>query len=314
MRSPAALIYSHFDVVRDFQALLAFRKKVEEADRAGEDVSEAALRAELSVPGHNASQDRWVVRLHDNPQLVGYGVIFKAPGETRADIYIAVRPEWRRLGIGRDLLVHLLERARQLKVREVGAYVAVQNAGATAFLSKFGFEPVAGYMRMRASAEQSFPPPKVPKGFVIRSYAKVERLEVLTEAFNRSFEGLWGHNQITQESVAALLPKLQPEGIFLLFARDKSIAGMCRATLDEHLSRLSGQPTGLIDAPGVVPEYREAGLHQPLLLKAISWLLTQKPVNIALESWGDSAATLQRYRDLGFSVENEEIAYRRKLV
>jgi len=89
------------------------------------------------------------------------------------------------------------------------------------------------------------------------------------------------------------------------------VAGVGRAELSEQLTAQRGVPTGHIDAPGVVPEYRGAGLYLPLLLTLIHWLLPQGPAALELESWGDEPGTLALYRTLGFSVMKEEVSYRR---
>jgi ribosomal protein S18 acetylase RimI-like enzyme len=88
---------------------------------------------------------------------------------------------------------------------------------------------------------------------------------------------------------------------------------MCRAEISEHLTKLRGAPIGLVDAPGVVSAYREAGLQQPLVLTALHWLVPQAPATIELESWGDTTETLALYRALGFKPLQEAISYRRSL-
>jgi ribosomal protein S18 acetylase RimI-like enzyme len=128
---------------------------------------------------------------------------------------------------------------------------------------------------------------------------------------NRSYEGLWGHLQTSEEDQARWLPRLKQEGIFLLFAPDGAVAGVGRAELSEQLTAQRSVPTGHIDAPGVVPEFRGAGLYLPLLLTLIHWLLPQQPAALELESWGDEPGTLALYRTLGFSVMKEEVSYRR---
>ncbi|HEY7418098.1 MAG TPA: GNAT family N-acetyltransferase, partial [Ktedonobacteraceae bacterium] len=307
------ILYRHFDVQRDFMPLVTLLNDVEQTDHDGEDVSEAALREQLTWTGHNLALDRWVATLSDNTSLVGYGAIFKTPNDDCADLYVAVHPEWRRHGIGSELLAHLLERAHEVGSHTVRVYAGVQHQAAKLFLSNHGFDPVATYTRMTIPGSQSFPVPALPPGFVVRSYDQIQQIDLFTETTNRCYEGLWGHRQVSQEEVAEWLPHLLAEGIFLLFSPDGVAVGICRAEISEHLTTLRGASTGLVDAPGIISSYREANLYVPLLLTALRWLAPQSPTTIEIESWGDSADVLAQYRALGFTPMQEATSYSRDL-
>lgn len=294
MNTANTLDYRHFDVQHDFAPLVALLNDVEQTD-------------------HDPALDRWVATLPGSAALIGYGTIFKSPGDSSADLYIAVQPGWRRRGVGSELLAHLRARAREVGAHDVRVYAIIQHQGARAFLANHGFDPLATYTRMKIPGTHIFPLPDVPEGFVIRSYEQVQRLDLLTEAVNKGYEGMWGHLHVSQEEVATWLPLLTQQGTFLLFAPDGAIAGTCRAEISEHLTELRGVPTGLVDAPGVVSAYREAGLQQPLILSALHWLVLQAPATIELESWGDTADTLALYRAFGFTPVQEAISYRRIL-
>ncbi|GHO59763.1 hypothetical protein [Ktedonobacter robiniae] len=69
----------------------------------------------------------------------------------------------------------------------------------------------------------------------------------------------------------------------------------------------------LIDAPGIVTQYREGNLALQLLLTVIGWLLLQQSTVLELKAWGEAPETLADYRKLGFSTVKEEISYRRNL-
>ncbi|HLH63391.1 MAG TPA: GNAT family N-acetyltransferase [Ktedonobacteraceae bacterium] len=305
--------YRNFDTQRDFAALVTLLQTVKQADQDGEDVSETMLREQLAWPGHDPELDRRVVFSSGGDALIGYGVVFQGPEDEHADIHIAVHPQWRRQGIGSQLLRHLLERAHEKGAQDVRAYATVQNSAARAFLSAQGFEPVAMYTRMDVTEIHNFPIAIMPSGFTVRCYDQVRRLDLLVEAMNRSYEGLWGHRHVEREELSKWIPQFIQEGIFLLFAPGGTVAGMCRAEMSEHLTSLRGVPTALIDAPGIVPEYRGMGFHVPLLLTAIQWLLPQAPARIEMESWGDAPSTLALYRELGFTPMQEAISYRREL-
>jgi mycothiol synthase len=167
---------------------------------------------------------------------------------------------------------------------------------------------------LAALGAHPFLQPDLPAGFFVRSYAQMQQVDLFTDAMNRSYAGLWGHRHCSQEEVEVWFSQLSPEGIFFLFAPDGNVAGLGRAQMDEHLTTQRGVPTGLVDAPGIVPAYRDADLYLPLFLTILQWLVRQNPTAIELESWGDAPATLDLYRSLGFTSMTEAISYRRLLV
>ena len=313
MDSASKFTYRHFDTQRDFAALVTLLQSVEQADQDGEDVSEEALREQLTWPGHDPDLDRRVVLSSAGNALIGYGAVFQSPNDEHADLYVAVDPQWRRQGIGSALLGHLLERAREKGAQDVRSYAAVHHQGARAFLRAHDFDAVSTYTRLVVAGTCSFPKVELPSGFEIRRYDQVQQLDVLVEAMNRSYDGLWGHRHVDREEFVEWLPQIRQEGIFLLFAPDGAVAGICRAEMSEHLTTLRGVATGIVDAPEVVTEYREAGLYVPLILAALQSLMPQAPGRIELESWGDAAATLALYRELGFTPIQEALSYRRVL-
>ena len=311
--SVGPLIYRRLKLQNDLTALVGLLRDVEQADQTGEQVTEAALREQLTWSGQDPALNNWVVAFPDSAALVGYGMIQKAATDPNADLSIAVHPSWRRQGIGHQLFAHLLTRASELEARALRAYVPVQNEGAHLFVCAQGFAPVSTFTRLSLTGMPPFPAPVLPQGFTTRSYDQIERVDLYTEALNRGYEGYWGHLHSTKEEVARFLLHLNHAGIFLLFAPDGTLAGTCRADLSEPHTREHGTPTALIDAPGIVAGYREANLALPLLLTAIHWLLPQHPHTLELEAWGEAPGRLALYRALGFTVTKEELSYRRNL-
>lgn len=311
--STHTLIYRRLDLQSDLAALFSLLHEIEQTDQTGEQLTEASLHEQLTWSGQDPALNNRVVALPDRTSLVGYGIIQKTSTDANADLYIAVHPSWRCQGIGSQLFSRLLERAFELDTQALRAYAPAQNEGAKLFVRKQGFEPVSTFTRLGLRAIQSFPDPALPQGFTVRSYDQIERVDLYTEALNRSYEGYWGHLQCTTEEVTRFLPHLNHAGIFLLFAPDGTIAGTCRATINEPLTGEHEAPTALIDAPGIVAQYRGAYLALPLLLTAIHWLLSQRPAMLEIEAWGEAPDTLEIYRSLGFTTTKEEISYRRSL-
>lgn len=101
--------------------------------------SSALVAAELDAPWTD-----YLVIVDDTDMVVGYaGVSVPAPGAP-ADIQtIAVRPEHRRAGHGRALLLALAEHAVQRGATETLLEVRADNLGAQALYRQLGFEPIA---------------------------------------------------------------------------------------------------------------------------------------------------------------------------
>lgn len=119
-----------------------------------------------------------------------------------------------------------------------------------------------------------------------------------------------GHNQ-NVTSADRYLHYHGEEGIHLLFDEHERLIGVC-----------AGKPQGkidergisdLLDAPGLVREYRQRAFQQFLTLAVMHWLRGKGTRPITLEYWGDDEQTLALYRELGFEPVSEQIAYQREL-
>lgn len=311
--STNAVTYRQFDLEQDLASAVTLLNEVKLADRDEDLLNGNMLRELLTWSGQNPAENARVAQASGSASLLGFGMLQKTPSDENAELLLAVHPFSRGQGIGSHLLTLLLARAGELHARAVRGYVAATNQAAAHFALKRGFESVSAYTRLAMKVSHPFPQPVFPPGFITRSYDQVQRLDLFTQATNRGYEGQWGHHCVSEEEVAVWFPRLKQEGIALLFAPDGEIAGVGRAELSEELTAQRGVPTGYIDAPGVIPEYRQSGLYVPLLLTLVHWLLRENPVRIEIESWGDDPQTLELYRDLGFRLAREETSYRRVL-
>lgn len=313
MSSPSTVIYRNFQPEDDLPRLVALLTAVEVADQEGDDVSPEAVAAQMTAPGHDPARDRWVAVASDQPDtLLGFGALWKAPAAERADLTIAVLPSHRRRGVGSALLGRVVARARLQGAASLGAYADTRTSAGDTFLRAHGFAPVAAYTQLRVGGEVVPPPVVWPSGYAVSRYDSDRDFDALLEAFNRCFEGLWGHNPVTADDLTVWLPQLPLDGIFLARGPDGRVAGVVRAEPAPRRSEHNGMPTANVDGPGVAPEHRDKPLYVPLLLTAWQWArtLSPAPALIELESWGDEPATLALYQDLGFALARRAISYR----
>lgn len=306
--------FRHFDPSEDLPRVARLYAEAAAADGDGSDMTEARLRERMALPGHDPAQDCWVVESPgDADELIGFSGVWRAATEERADISGVVHPEWRRKGIGRILLSRTLVRARALGAKQADAYSEARNEPGRAFLLEHRFLPVAAYTLMRARGTIPTSAPVWPAGFSVRSFDAVLDLSVLAQAMNSSYDGLWGHNPVTEAELGEQLREWPPEGIFLVFDAGGEVAGVCRGMISARLSTQRGEMTGTVDAPGVIPWRRRHGLYLPLLLTAVQYLRAQHPAAIELESWGDADREMAVYQQAGFAIARQSIAYRLQL-
>lgn len=297
----------------DVPALLRLLEAAEAVDRSGEDISAEMIAAQLDVPNHAPRRDRAVVEHPtDAGSLIGQSALWTAPADDPiiGEATLVVHPEWRNRGIGSALLDTMIARATDLDASFVRLYADPNHAPTVAFLQHRQFAPVAAYTEMRSTT--AIDEAALPEGFSITPFALIRDVSTLAEALTESYAGLWGHHKVTVADLEQWLPHIEQNGAFLLFDAAGKVAGICRAEQHEQRTERNAQPTGYIDAPGVVPRYRSPELYAALLAHAVHWLREQAQI-IELESWGDSAETLMLYQSLGFEVLRQQIAYQRSI-
>jgi len=309
-RDLSHLAIRSFSLDSDIPRTLSLRTAVEAVDHEGIDVSEAILLSQLNLPGHDPTQDRWLVEAPGDPSsLIAYALVRVAPGTGTADTNVIVHPDWRHQGIGSLLLKRALERARQLKATSAQAYVDTKHPAASGFLLKHSFTPQGAYTEMRLAEGARLPPVIWPYGYTLKTYAEVHDLSILTQAMNLCYIPLWGHHQASEEQMASWLPNFNQQGLFLVFSEKGRVIGISRVEPSPERTTKNGVPTGYIDAPGIVPQHRRLDLYRALVLTGICWLREQGHTLVDMESWGDKLEVLKMYRELGFKDIRQLVCY-----
>jgi [ribosomal protein S18]-alanine N-acetyltransferase len=105
--------------------------------------SRAAMRAELGSR-HGYYLVAELEPQHPDAAIAGYAGLLAPHGSGQADIQtIAVAPDARRHGLGRALMVALLDEARRRDASEVFLEVRADNPNAEALYVSLGFEQIA---------------------------------------------------------------------------------------------------------------------------------------------------------------------------
>jgi acetyltransferase len=72
-------------------------------------------------------------------EILAVARIMKQPGTKEAEFAVLVADRWQRQGLGRELLRHLIEIARQEKHEAVFGHILIENIGMTETCRRLGF-------------------------------------------------------------------------------------------------------------------------------------------------------------------------------
>lgn len=302
-----AFTIRHYAPEKDLSPLSRLLTEIESIDRDGEETSEEFLRSMMEWPNFDPAQNVWVAESNGN--LVGYSQILPRP-ESQGSIYVVVQPSQRRKGLGSTLLSLALARARETESKTILIYATGHNMGSNAFLIHHGFE-VAGTSGVMVAPVAALPQAEIPSGYLIRRYAEFGNPAILVQALDQCYKDMVGHRQ-NVTSADRYMNYYGEDGIHLLFDSNQTLLGVC-AGKPEGKSDVRGV-SDLLDAPGLIKEYRHRGFQRFLTLAVMNWLREKGAHPITLEYWGDDEKAITIYSGLGFELVNEQITYQKELI
>jgi mycothiol synthase len=299
----------HYVPETDLSPLARMLTEIESIDRDGEETSEEFLRSMMAWPNFDADQNIWVAELDGN--FVGYGQILPR-SDNPSTIYVVVHPIQRRKGLGDKLLGLALSRARQTKSKTIHVYANGHNTASNEFLKRYDFE-VIGKSGVMVAPVSKLLQAEIPPGYFIRRYQELENHNpaIVVQALDQCYKDMVGHHQ-NVTSADRYMEYYGEQGIHFLFDEHEKLIGIC-----------AGKPEGrkgerevfdLLDAPGLIKEYRQHGFQSFLTLAVMNWLREKGTYPITLEYWGDDEMAIAIYRKLGFVLVNEQLTYHKELV
>lgn len=305
----------HFNMGADLIPLVNLRNAI--ADKETEPITVDQQRAELNEPNQTPEKDRWVAAESGNPgNLVGQSFGYHTVPE-RYLAWVEVHPHWRRQGVGRALFAHVVERAQTVGATHILIYAKADDKAAHAFLEHNGLRAKSDGWFMHAPANLSIATPQWPAGYSVRSFAEVQDLAILWQVCYGSYGDMWGHGENSlinrakppEATIIQWLSGWEPKGenIILLFDPNNEVAGICRGFVGDATADQAA--IGQVDGPGVVSKHRHLGLQKPLALTMMHWLRARGQAAFELSSFGDSAATIDLYRAIGFTLDMHLIAF-----
>lgn len=307
-----------FNQDTDVLALLRLRQAL------GGDDTEASLRDQLAWQNQTPEKDRFVaVDIKDDggvllAQSFGFHTI-----PERYMAWVEVHPQYRRKGLGRTLLSHSITRAREVNAEHVLINTNAEDMAAKTFLLQQGLKPKSDAWFLHAAAAVALPEPVWPDGYSVRSFAEIQNIDLIGVTYYKCYGDMWGHGANSKTLAATSqfrdgwqdgwLSAQDPtgEGLFVIFAPDGEAVGLGRGEIGtiEGQKNFAEQPKLHVDGPGIAPGHRQHRLQQPLLLTVMRWLKSRGVGEFSLSSYGDDAATVDIYRDIGFQLDKHLVAF-----
>ncbi|MCR2815902.1 GNAT family N-acetyltransferase [Microbacterium jiangjiandongii] len=206
---------------------------------------------------------------------VAYGSAFVHPSrDVRVQVDIAgeVHPEWRRRGVGTQVVqwqyaqaVRRLAESGSTLPGTVRAYAEGANDDAAALLERHGLRVQRWFTTMQRDLSEPIPARETPDGFVLVPYSSERALDAL-EARNDAFRDHWGSLPSAPETWQKFVggPFLRPDLSTLVLDGDRIVA-FCLGSVNEEDWAALGASHVYIDLIGVVRSHRGRGLA-PLVI------------------------------------------------
>jgi mycothiol synthase len=296
----------HYNPEADLSVLSQLLTEIESIDLDGEETSEEFLRSMLEWQSFDPDKNVWVAEL--DGRFVGYGQILPKT-DHHCSIYVVVHPSQRRKGLGSKLLALILSRARDTESKYILVYVNGKNTASTAFMKNYGFE-VAGTSGVMVAPVSDLPQAEIPAGYSVRRYSELGDPQIVVQALNDCYKDMVGHHQ-NVTSADRYTGYYGEEGIHLLFDPNEKLIGICAAKPEGKTDERGA--SDILDAPGLIKEYRQQGIQRPLALAVMNWLREKAMRPITLEYWGDDEIDIEIYRSLGFELVNQQMTYHKEL-
>lgn len=248
----------------------------------------------------------------DAGALLGYLNLSAPSDDTAPMAELVVAPQARRRGIGSAMV-----RAALVKTggrNRFWAHGTLPEARATA--AALNLVTVRELLQMRRSL-RGIPPPSIPAGVMIRSYAGAADDAELLRVNNAAFawhpeQGGWTAADLAQRRAEAWF---DPHGLFLAFpdsheSADRSLLGFHWTKV--HPGTPTAEPAGEVYVVGVDPAAQGRGLGRVLTEVGLSYLaerLCGDSPTVLLYVEADNTAAVRTYQQLGFAVHSVDTAF-----
>ncbi len=308
----------------DIPAIAALYRAASKVDGPEFHVSDDEMRQILSEPVPIAGENVFLFEAGKKLVALGRTHLQQGAQESVFELHGLVHPEWRRRGIGAQVMARVEQRIQELlpAIRtptvHIGVNADARHKGRQRLYAQMGYRPVRYFYDMerrlaRGGAWVDLPVPEPPEGVVLRSMAERSDLRAVWQAANDAFRGQWGYMESSLEQWQRWIddPGYRPELWQVAWgAAQERVAGLCLGGIDADQNAMAGRTEGWIHVLGVCPAYRKRGLGRAVLLAGLAALQR------AGAEWGmlsvdtdNPTGALRLYEGAGFRPARARIAY-----
>ncbi len=294
----------------DFDNYVLLCRESNELGPSGHPVSLQIAAAWLNWPHYTPEKDLFLVE--SNGEIVGGLDLRPEPDINRVILRCWVKPGHRRKGLSQQLFSYALRRVRELGVRYIHVNIPEKNDIAKIVLAKSGFKPVRSYLEMKINVSKMDRLEVEKSASECRCIEQGEETE-LTRLQNRAFEGQWGYNPNTTETITyyTRLGGFSPEKVIFV-CHDGKIVGYCWVETAPSVYNDSEQE-GIIHMLGADPDYQGKGIGRKALMAGLAYLMKKgvKTASLSVDSKNRSACNL--YRSIGFELQAKNLWYEKEV-
>ena len=236
--------------------------------------------ADIFELSHVDAERDTILALTPDGAVIAQGWAFVHPvreGELHAYLQGAVHPDWRRQGIGTELIGWLYARCLEL-LSETGSsagaaifqYVEDGNADAAALGERLGLRTERWFTSMQRGLAATIASPLDVDGVEFVAYTPDRAADALA-ARNDAFRDHWGSLPNTPERWAQFVggPFLRPD-LSTLALQGGRIVAFCLASVNEEDWVTLGASNTYIDLIGVVRDQRRRGLAPAVIARTLA--------------------------------------------
>lgn len=304
-----------FSSAHDFPAYVALLNHVQNNETTEEAQRDYAKNLDIGV-----NRDRFVVFHPENSTEIIAGCdIWQIGDNPSAECTLLVHPQYRRQGIGSQLLYRGLEHAKTLAATAIDAYAEPEHQAVQAFLEHHKFQRVSNYTAMESKLEAAPEIVALPEGYHVVGYdaldmSEEEKISLLLRCTNEFWGYLWGHklqkdNQATRASIRQDIIHSFPHDALLFVFKDGAYIGHDRVQIVEDDTGVVGD----MGLAGLHPAHRLDVLRLHLVTRGLHYLYQQGCRHIYFQAWGESDATLALVEQQGFKRTSVAFGYQRHL-
>ncbi|MFB0544179.1 MAG: GNAT family N-acetyltransferase [Asgard group archaeon] len=226
--------------------------------------------------------------------------------------------EYRRKGIGRQLLKKALESLRERGMESAEVEVQDDKIAGKNLFESMGFRPVRLFSRMITDLSN------IPSGIgenkeiTIKMLHKdgEEDIKLLVYLANKAFKEHYDYRPETVEETMfwfQQIPSWLYYEFFFAYLQDKPV-GFIGVKIDAKYNESRKKKAGYIQTMGVIKPYRRRGIGKALMLHGLNFLKLKGMEETELDvDDSNPTHTLELYEKTGFHVHRKTIAYKKEL-